>query len=102
MSSDGKSERFWPSTVVCWFVQLLCPESRMLSEPETFSAGPPGPRMLVAKLGSCTGNASCRPWRAAGVAPAPSELRSRRERSCQRCTNDCRMFSEANCASGAR
>jgi hypothetical protein len=46
MSSDGNSERLWPSWVVCWFVQLLVPERRMFSEPLTESDGPPGPSRL--------------------------------------------------------
>ena len=83
MSSEGN--RLWrcPSSDNCWFVQLLVPESRMLSEPETLSAGPPGPSRLRTGEGSRTGIGSEIPVRCWGVS-RPSELMSRRARSCQR------------------
>ena len=46
MSSEGNRDFFCPSGPTCWLVQLLVPDSRMFSVPETLIAGPPGPRML--------------------------------------------------------
>jgi hypothetical protein len=56
MFSVGNSERFWPSMPICWLLQSLCPESRMFSEPETFSAGPPGPSRFCTRAGSGEGS----------------------------------------------
>ena len=67
MSSEGKSERRRPSSPVCWLLQLLVPESLMFSEPETLSAGPPGPSRLWILDGSGDGNWNDSPVRAAGA-----------------------------------
>jgi hypothetical protein len=58
MSSEGNSEFWRPSGPSCWFVQLLVPESRMFSDPDTVRAGPPGPRKLWIFFGSGEGNFS--------------------------------------------
>ena len=82
MSSEGNRLLRWPITPSFWFVQLLVPERRMLSEPETLSAGPPGPSQLVSGPGSRTGIGSEMPGCWIGVF-CPSELMFRREFSSQ-------------------
>ena len=56
MSSEGNSDFFCPSGPICWLLQLLCPERLMFSDPDTLSAGPPGPRRLCTRLGRGEGS----------------------------------------------
>src|SRR5262245_30070680 len=74
MSSDGNSDRDCPSSPICWFDHWLVPEMRMFSEPETVSAGPPGPSQLCIFLGRGDGNLNDSPL-PDPLAPISVELR---------------------------
>ncbi len=103
MSSEGNSERFWPSSPICSLVQLLVPESRMFSEPDTLIAGPPGPSHDCMRRGSGDGSANERPCVRCAVVPPPATLLIMvRERSRQDWRKPRRFISRANSFTGMR